>query len=119
MNIANVTNRFAVLADIDSSGISRWATLVEDACRFVQSLCRVENPNSEQTERLEMLSAAYALRLYMMCGDSGLTHFVAGDVKLTSSADRRKNAMRLWQELAQQNADLIRGGGFVFGRVIS
>lgn len=118
MNIENVTNRFMTLTGIDSDEMSKWGTLIEDACEYIQSRCTVENPDSAQTRRLEMLSAAYAVRLYGMCGNDDLTQFVAGDVRLTLSADRREQADRLWDELVSQNADLIGTGGFLFGRVI-
>ena len=56
MNIANVTDRFAVLAELESSEVSRWSPVVEVACRYVQSLCTVEAPDSGQTARLETLA---------------------------------------------------------------
>lgn len=118
MNIENVTNRFATLTGIDSEELSKWGTLIEDACEYVLSRCTVESPDSAQTRRLELLSAAYALKLYGMCGNEDLTQFVAGDVRLTLSADRREQADRLWDELVSRNADLIGEGGFLFGRVI-
>ena len=118
MNIANVISRFAVLAEIDSADTNRLSPLVEEACRHVQSLCVVEQPDSEQTARLEMLSAVYAFRLYGLLGDNQLTQFVAGDVRLTSSADGQMRSERLWRELAKNSADLIRADEFIFGRVI-
>ena len=118
MNIANVTDRFAVLAELESSEVSRWSPVVEVACRYVQSLCTVEVPDSGQTARLETLAAVYAFALYEMCGNSRLTQFVAGDVRLTSSADNAGGAWQLWKEMAKSNADLIRGDDFIFGRVI-
>ncbi len=118
MDISNVMNRFAVLAGIDSSELPKWRSLVEDACAYVQSRCKAENPDSEQTARLEMLGAAYALRLFSLCGDQ-ITQFIAGDVHVTSSADRRQRAEQLWRELAANSADLIHTDGFIFGRVIS
>ena len=118
MNIANVTSRFAVLAELESSEVSRWSSVIEVACRYVQSRCVTDDPDRDQTRRLEMLCAVYALKLFGMCGDNDLTQFVAGDVRLTLSADRREQADRLWDELVSRNADLIGEGGFLFGRVI-
>lgn len=118
MNIENVCRRFAVLAGLDSEALPQWTTLAEDACAFVRGRCVVSEPDSCQTRRLEMLAAAYMLRLYSLCGDSQLCQFVAGDVRLTSSADTAQKAERLWRELADANADLVRSGGFIFGRVM-
>ena len=115
MNIANVTSRFAVLAELESSEMSRWSSVIEVACRYVQSLCTVDEPDSDQTARLETLGAIYALRLYESCGSDRLTDFKAGDVSLTSSAG---SADRLWKETAKCNADIIRSDDFIFGRVM-
>lgn len=118
MNIANVCDRFAVLAGLDSESVPQWLPFLEDACAFVQSQCIVSEPDSDQTRRLEMLAAVYTLRLYSLCGDSQLSQFVAGDVRLTSSADAAQKAEQLWRELADSNADLVKTGGFIFGRVM-
>lgn len=118
MNVANVCDRFAVLAGLDADALQRWTPLIGDACAFVEDRCLVKEPNSRQTARLEALSAAYALRLYSLCGDSQIRELTVGDVKLTSSADRHQTAAQFWQELAADNADLVRTGGFLFGRVI-
>ena len=119
MNIEHVTERFALLASLDSNELPRWGTLVRDACAYVQAHCTVKDPDAEQTARLEALAAAYALKLYGMYADEGITQFVAGDVRLTSSAGTGKKANSLWDELLRSNADLIHTGGFLFGRVIT
>jgi hypothetical protein len=118
VNVANVRDRFAVLAGLDADALQRWMPLIEDACAFVEERCLVQTPDSRQTTRLEALGAAYALRLFSLCGDNQIREFTAGDVKLTSSADRQQTAAQLWHELAADNADLVRTGGFLFGRVI-
>jgi len=117
LNIEHVTERFALLSGIDSEELSRWGTLIQDACAFVQAHCLAENPDEAQTTRLEALAAAYTLRLYNRCAGEGITQFAAGDVRLTSSAGT--GAAGLWEELLRDNADLIHTGGFLFGRVIT
>jgi hypothetical protein len=118
VNVAKVCERFAVLAGLEADAVQRWMPLIEDACAYVEERCLVEAPSSRQTTRLEALRAAYALRLYSLCGENQIREFTAGDVRLTSSADRQQTAAQLWQELAADNADLVRTGGFLFGRVI-
>ncbi len=118
MNIANVTARFAVLAGVEEAELSRFETIIADACDYVQSRCRVDDPDSGQIRRLEMLAAAYALKLYGTCAEDGLSQFVAGDVRLTLSAGKDGIGEKHWRELAEDNADLIDTGGFLFGRVI-
>lgn len=118
MSIENVCRRFAVLAGLDGEELPQWTTLAEDACAFVQARCVAPAPDSEQTARLEMLAAAYMLRLYSLCGGNRLSQFVAGDVRLTSSADTAQRAEQLWRELAAANADLVKTDGYIFGRVM-
>ena len=118
MNIANVCDRFLVLADIDADELSRWRGLIEDACLYVTSRCKKQNPSSADERRLELLGAAYAFKLYVMCGSGQLSEFTAGDVKLASSADKQVQAEKLWRELTDASPDLIDAGGFLFGRVI-
>ena len=118
MNIENVRARFLALAGIDSKEMFRWQALTEDALDYVQQRCLQSEPDEAQTRRLEALAAAYALKLFTICGDDDLTQFVAGDVRLTSSADNAGGAWQLWKEMAKSNADLIRGDDFIFGRVI-
>ena len=91
--------------------------LCDTACAYVESLCRVSSPDSAQTARLEMLAAAYALRLCGMCDAQGITSFTAGDVKIDSSADRRNRGEDLWNELCAASGDLIDNTDFLFGRV--
>ena len=118
MSIENVTDRFMAMAGIDSEELPKWSALISYACDFVQSRCVTDDPDRDQTRRLEMLCAVYALKLFGMCGDNDLTQFVAGDVRLALSADRHTPAHRLWEELALHNADLVRVGGFLFCRVL-
>ena len=74
---------------------------------------------SESDEkRLELLAAAYTFRLFSMCGSEELRSFVAGDVRITSSAGVREKAESLWNALSAENSDLVGGSGFLFGRVM-
>ena len=53
-----------------------------------------------------------------MCGSEELRSFVAGDVRITSSAGVREKAESLWNALSAENSDLVGGSGFLFGRVM-
>jgi hypothetical protein len=118
LNIANVTSRFALLAGLDNSEIYKWKDIVDDACRYVESLVIKENPDSSDTVRIETLCAVYALRLYCLCNDENIASFTAGDVQITSSADKQSKAQRLWNEYLQQSEDLVGRQDFLFGRVM-
>lgn len=117
MNIANVCDRFSVLAGLETEEAAHLLPLAEDACAYVQERCRVSEPDEAQMRRLELLAAAYALRLYSLRGGQ-LQQFTAGDVRLTAAAGWTENAGRLWRELAADSTDLIKNDDFLFGRVI-
>lgn len=117
MNVANVCDRFSVLAGLEAEETEQLLPFAEDACVYVQERCKVSEPDEAQTRRLELLAAAYALRLYSLRGGQ-LQQFVAGDVRLTAANGWAENAGRLWRELAADSADLIKNDDFLFGRVI-
>lgn len=122
MNVANVTSRFALLAGLEDDEIYRWKMLVDDACGYIESIVIKDDCGADDKKRLEMLCAAYAFRLYSLCGSEGKTDsFTAGDVHITSSAaDGAERAEKLWREYAEKSDDLIdlNRSEFLFGRVI-
>lgn len=117
MNIANVTARFAALTGVSGEELFNLSTLIDDAKTYIEKHCRVENPDEEQTKRLEALCAAYAFWLYDMCNDAGVTSFTAGDVKITSPGGGKARGERLWSELRKSCSDLLSGDEFLFGRM--
>jgi hypothetical protein len=52
-----------------------------------------------------------------MCRRSPITSFTAGDVKITSPDGADNAGEKLWQELKKENADLLRGENYLFGRM--
>lgn len=117
MNIANITARFAALTGVSGDELFNLSDLIDTAVSYINAHSKVENPDEEQTKRLEMLCAAYAFWLYDMCNDAGVTSFTAGDVKLTSSAGGKSRGQSLWLELQRSGSDLLRGDSFIFGRM--
>ena len=105
------------LSGKDVSEMCRWRGLIEDACRYVEAHAAVTAPDREQSARLELLAAAYAYRMLEICDTDRLTSFTAGDVKFTSSDGKAGRAEQLWQQLCRDNADLLKTGGFIFGRI--
>lgn len=118
MNIANVTSRFAMLSGLANSEVHNWHTLIDDACSYIESHIKKQNPDENDIKRLEMLCAVYAFRLYCMCNDENITSFTAGDVKITSPDGSKNKGENLWKEYAQNSKDLIDVQSFLFGRVI-
>ncbi|MEE1264087.1 hypothetical protein [Ruminococcus sp.] len=117
MNIANVDERFMMLAGVKPDEMCRWRGLVEDGCAFVEAHTVVKSPDEAQTKALELLAAAYAYRLFEICNAGNLTSFTAGDVNITSSA-QEGSAERLWQSLCGEYSGLMDIKGFIFGRIV-
>lgn len=117
LNIANVMERFVILSGIDKSECAHWQTVVDDACDYIEAHSLIKEPNHSQMKRLEMLSAAYAYRLYCRCNDNNITSFTAGEVKIISRGGNNR-AETLWKELAAKSKDLIENEEFLFGRVM-
>lgn len=118
MNIANVFSRFSELGSTGDEAFDRFRPLVQAACDYIDAHIAVQNPDAAQTERLELLAAAYALRLSDLCNADGVTSFQAGDVSIkTSSAGGTGQGERLWNALAAASADLLAPEGFLFGRI--
>lgn len=118
MNIAKVITRFAVLTGLKDKEILRLTPLIEDACDYIRSRLIVEADSKKNEGRIHMLAAVYALKLYGLCNEEGITSFTAGDVKITSSADGDNKGERLWREYSKRCADLIGTEEFLFGRVV-
>ena len=118
MNIANVTSRFALVANLDNSEIYKWRILIGDACNYVYSHLKKRALNKNEKRRVEVLCALYAYRLYSLYKAENITLFTAGDVRIESSGDEIKKANDLWYEYAGKWRDLIDSENFLFGRVI-
>lgn len=116
MNIANVTSRFALISGLSDDEVYKHRALIDEACEYVSSLVVKSEFDKSDEKRLEMLSAAYALRLYCLCNNDNITSFVAGDVHITSP-DGGDKAERLWQEYYRLCEDIVESRDFLFGRV--
>lgn len=118
MNIANVTSRFALLSGLANSEIYDWKGLIDDACSYVNSIVIKDNLDAADNLRIETLCAVYAYRLYSICNEQKISSFKAGDVSVTSSADDKERAEKLWQEYLSQYSDLVQEKRFLFGAVM-
>lgn len=52
MNIANVTSRFALVANLDNSEIYKWRILIGDACNYVYSHLKKRALNKNDKRRV-------------------------------------------------------------------
>lgn len=113
-----VYEKFCGLAGLSAED-NLWQDFVLDACRYIERRKTDRELSQDDVQRLELLAAAYAFRLFSLRRNSeDFKSFSAGDVRITSSADSGENAEKLWNALCAENSDLLRGDGFLFGRVI-
>lgn len=117
MNIANVVARFSCLSGLDKSDAYEWKSVIDDAVSYINSIIIKDELSDSDIIRIETLCAVYAYRLYILCGNDGISSFTAGDVKLTSSADAAQNAEKLWREYRNRYSDLVGAESFMFGAV--
>lgn len=118
LNIANVTSRFALLSGVDNSELSKWRSLISDACDYIESISVKRNLSKRDENRKEMLTAVYAYRMYSLCNGQKISSFVAGDVRITSPDGELSGAEAMWKEYEKNCADLLEDKGFYFGRVV-
>lgn len=107
-----------MLSGVENKDLGKWRTLIDDACGFIEGHTVVSDPDDKQIRRMELLSAAYAFKLYEMFSDDKVTSFTAGDVKITSSAEGKSRSEKIWSELCSQSSDLIDTTDFIFGRIV-
>ena len=100
----------------DGDELFELSPLIDSAVSYIERHAKTESPTEEQTERLELLSAAYAYKLYELRNAAGVTSFTAGDVKLTSPKGGN-GGEKLWLEMLRANSDLVSGDDFIFGRM--
>lgn len=120
MNIANVTERFALLSGLDNSEISKWNLIIDDACTFVSSITLSVSLSELDKINLENLAAIYAYRFFCLCDSNNLKSFSAGDIRLVPSADKLGKSAKADNLLAKQLAvcsDIIDNPDFLFGVV--
>ncbi len=117
MNVANITAKFSAFSGLSGEELSAQSAIIDCAVDYITALVKPQNPTEEQTQRLESLCAAYAYKLYGMRGVSQVTSFTAGDVKITSPDGANNAGEKLWQEMKNANADLLRGENYLFGRM--
>lgn len=104
MNIANITKRFALYSGIDGAEAYKWKSIIDDAVVYVNSIVTKGNLSEDDELRLENLCAVYAFKLYSLCNDDSISSFSAGDLKISSSADRRKPCRKAVEGICRQVA---------------
>ena len=119
MDRKNVTERFVMLCGMDKSEASAWRALIEDACIYIEARLNKQKLSDDEKRRAELLCAAYAYRGWCQSGSGNITAFSAGEVHITSPQRKSDTAEALWQRLCAESRDLIRGGNYLFGRVMT
>ncbi len=116
--IDDVTERFALMADLSAESAARFKPLCEDAMAEISRNVREGVSAPEGV----LCAAAASLALYrwaMMTASAGMGSFSAGDVKVTKSNSNVEMARQAWRESAAAAAPYLKDDGFLFERICS
>lgn len=116
MNIDEIMERFAVLADLTAEEAAPWRFLCEDALVRIQTQCREDVDTVDQSSVLCAAVSALAFYQYTLCSrvrEDG--DFTAGDVKISGGTHGAACARDLWLDAKERIAPLLRDEGFFFG----
>lgn len=118
MVIEDVTERFALMADLSTESAARWKPLCEDAMAEISRNVREGVSAPEGV----LCAAAASLALYrwaLATAGAGADSFSAGDVKVTRSSGNVAMAKQAWRESAAAAAPYLKDDGFLFERICS
>lgn len=116
MEIVNVMERFALMADLSEKAAEKYKPFCEDAMTEISRRAR----NDSAAAQGILCAAAASLALYRWvlanaCG--GEESFSAGDVKISKSGMNVETAHQAWRESAAAAAPYLTDEGFLFERI--
>jgi hypothetical protein len=116
LKIEDVTERFALMADLESDRAARFQPLCEDAVAEISGRILRDDPAAQSI----FCAAAAALAFYrwaLMSASADSGSFSAGDVKITKSGANVAMAKEVWGEAAAAAAPYLADRGFLFERI--
>lgn len=117
MDLNTILDRFILLSGLDRSAALSWASILEDAGRYVRTLCAKEEPTDDENTRLDSLAGVYAYYRYLVYTFDNTRTVRAGDLSVTYDSGALNRAEQLWKSELAQNGDLVDGSYFTFRSV--
>lgn len=116
MEIEEVMERFALMADLSGEAASRYQPLCMDAIAELKRMLRNNDPAAQGI----LCAAAASLALYrwaLMNASDSVSGFAAGDVRVTKDGNAVAAAKQAWREAAAAAAPYLEDSGFMFERI--
>jgi len=118
VNIEDVMERFALMADLNTDRAEKFRPVCEDAMAEISRRAVLTDVEGQRV----LCAAAAALALYrwaLMASSGDLGSFSAGDVKITKSGANVAMAKEAWREAAAAAAPYMQDSEFLFRGVPS
>ncbi|NLG93034.1 MAG: hypothetical protein GX485_05710 [Clostridiales bacterium] len=116
LDIENVMERFALMADLNEKAAAKYRPLCEDA---MAQISRRAKDDSAVAQGI-LCAAAASLALYRWAlanACAGEESFSAGDVKVIKRMGNVETARQAWRESAAAAAPYLKDEGFLFERI--
>lgn len=113
MDIEDVFERFALMADLSAEEAEKYKPLCMDAAAEIE---RNAKTNDKKAQGI-LCAAAAALCLYrwaLVSASSMCESFSAGDIRVTKSRENISAAKEIWIELKTAAAPYLNDDGFIF-----
>lgn len=119
MNLQEILEYFAMLADLDETERTRYLPLCSAAADDLSQQLMETPANDACCRRVNRAAACLAFSRYCIirsCIDGG-DSFQAGDVRITGGPGSVQDAYQTWREARASIAPLLKDEEFVFSRV--
>ena len=120
MDIQEILERFAMIANLTLEEASPWCRICEDAMCEIESSLKPDADKATSERRLNIAAAALGFYRYVLyrASGSGMDAFSAGDINIKSDKKSSvETAYKVWQEAKGNIADLLKDDNFLFGRI--
>lgn len=116
MDIENVMERFALMADLNEKAAGKYRPFCEDAMAEIRRRAKDDSAAAQGI----LCAAAASLALYRWAlanACAGEESFSAGDVKIAKSGMNVETARQAWRESAAAAAPYLKDEEFLFERI--
>ncbi|MCY1715089.1 hypothetical protein [Caproiciproducens galactitolivorans] len=116
MDIENVMERFALMADLSDKAAAKYKPFCEDAMAEIKRRAKDDSAAAQGI----LCAAAASLALYRWAlanACAGEESFSAGDVRVTKSGMNVETARQAWRESVAAAAPYLKDEGFLFERI--
>ncbi len=122
MNIQDVLERFALMANLSLEEAAPWIAVCSDSANEIMRSLKSNVNKFDVQPRILAAAAAlafYRYSLYRVSG-SGMENFSVGEISVNTDKNAViKFAQKIWEDSRKSIADILKDENFAFCRVIS